>query len=182
MFLRLVDASRVTPNVVTLIGFLGVCASAALAIDRLWVPAALVFVVFGLVDSLDGTLARYQGTESEFGAFWDSTLDRLAEGVIIGAIGVVMAQDGREWFVAAAFAALTGSFMVSYARARAEGLGVEGISAGLMGRPERLVLIGTGLFLGSVGDVLPVILVILAAVSLMTAFHRVWLVWLATRP
>lgn len=176
------DASRITPNILTFIGFLGVCGAAALVLDRRWVLAALVFVTFGLVDSLDGTLARYQGTESEFGAFWDSTLDRLAEAVIIGAIGVVMAQDGREWIVAAAFAALAGSFLVSYTRARAEGLGVEGTSGGLMGRPERLVLLGAGLFLGGVGDVLPVIMIVLAAVSLMTAGQRVWTVWSATRP
>ncbi len=157
------------------------CGAAALALDRRWVMAALVFVVFGLVDSLDGALARYQGSESEFGAFWDSTLDRLAEAVIIGAIGVVMAQDGREWVVAAAFAALAGSFLVSYARARAEGLGIVGTSAGLMGRPERLLLIGAGLFMGGVGDVLPVIIVVLAVVSLLTAAQRVWVVWSATR-
>lgn len=181
LFLRLVDASRITPNVVTLIGFLGLCGAAALVLDRRWILAAAVFVVFGLVDSLDGALARYQGTESEFGAFLDSILDRLVEGVILGAIGVVMAQDGREWIVAACFGALTGSFLVSYARARAEGLGVKGTSGGLMGRPERLVLLGAGLFLGSVGEVLPAIIVLLAVLSLMTAGQRLWTVWEATR-
>ena len=84
--------------------------------------------------------------------------------------------------ILAAFAALAGSFLVSYTRARAEGLGVEGTSGGLMGRPERLVLLGAGLFLGGVGDVLPVIMIVLAAVSLMTAGQRVWTVWSATRP
>lgn len=181
LYLRAVDASRITPNVLTLIGFLGVCGAAALVLDRRWIPAAAVLVVFGLVDSLDGALARYQGTESEFGAFWDSTLDRLGEGVILGAIGVVMALDGREWIVAACFGALTGSFLVSYTRARAEGLGIEGIKGGLMGRPERLVLLGAGLFLGTVGDVLPAIIVILAVLSLMTAGHRVWMVYEAMR-
>ncbi len=179
-FLRLVDASRITPNVVTVIGFLGICVAAGLAVGRLWVLASLVFIASGLVDSLDGTLARYQGRSTDFGAFLDSTLDRLAEGVIIGAIGLTFAQDGLDWALVACFVALTASFLVSYARARAEGLGIPGSSGGLMGRPERLVIIGAGLFLGGVGDVLPVLMAILAGLSLMTAGHRILLVWRAS--
>jgi CDP-diacylglycerol--glycerol-3-phosphate 3-phosphatidyltransferase len=180
VFLAAIDRSRITPNAVTVIGFLGICAAAGLAVGRLWVVASLVFIASGLVDSLDGLLARYQGRATSFGAFLDSTLDRLAEGVIIGAIGITLAQDGTEWGLAACFAALTGSFLVSYARARAEGLGIPGSSAGLMGRPERLVLVGAGLFLGGVGDVLPVMMSVLAGLSLMTAGQRVVLVRRAT--
>jgi CDP-diacylglycerol--glycerol-3-phosphate 3-phosphatidyltransferase len=154
--------------------------AAGLALGRLWVLASLVFIASGLVDSLDGLLARYQGKVTSFGAFLDSTLDRLAEGVIIGAIGITFAQDGDDWALAACFVALTASFLVSYARARAEGLGIPGSSGGLMGRPERLVIVGTGLFLGGVGDVLVVMMTILAALSLMTAVHRVVLVWSAS--
>jgi CDP-diacylglycerol---glycerol-3-phosphate 3-phosphatidyltransferase len=144
------------------------------------VLASLVFVASGLVDSLDGTLARYQGRSTRFGAFLDSTLDRLAEGVILGAIGITLAQDGTAWAVGACFVALTGSFLVSYARARAEGLGIPGSSGGLMGRPERLVIVGAALFLGGVGDLLPVTMVVLAALSLMTAVHRIVIVWRAS--
>jgi len=180
LFLAVVDRSRITPNAVTVLGFLGICAAAGLAVARLWVVASLVFIASGLVDSLDGLLARYQGRATSFGAFLDSTLDRLAEGVIIGAIGITFAQDGMEWALAACFVALTGSFVVSYARARAEGLGIPGSSGGLMGRAERLVLIGAGLFLGGVGDVLPVMMCVLAGLSLMTAGQRVVLVWRAT--
>ena len=86
------EASRITPNAVTVIGFLGICAAAGLAIARLWVLASIVFVAAGLVDSLDGLLARHQGRVTAFGAFLDSTLDRLAEGVILGAIGITFAQ------------------------------------------------------------------------------------------
>lgn len=173
-----VDASRITPNVVTMIGFLGICGSAALALNRYWVLSALVFVASGLVDSLDGTLARYQGRSSDFGAFLDSTLDRLAEGVILGALGIAFAQDGQDWALAACFVALTASFMVSYARARAEGLGIPGSSGGLMGRPERLVIVGAALFLGGLGDLLsPVLIAVLAGLSSITAAHRVLLVW-----
>jgi CDP-diacylglycerol---glycerol-3-phosphate 3-phosphatidyltransferase len=179
--LRLVDRSRITPNAVTIIGFLGICAAAGLALARWWVPASLVFIASGLVDSLDGLLARYQNRATAFGAFLDSTLDRLAEGVIIGAIGITLAQDDDIWGLAACFVALTASFIVSYARARAEGLGIPGSSAGLMGRPERLVIVGAALFLGGVGDILPVGMAILAGLSLVTAGHRVLLVRNATR-
>ena len=142
--------------------------------------SSLLFVASGLVDSLDGLVARHQGRVSACGAFLDSTLDRLAEAVVFGAIGITFAQDGMDWALAACFAALAGSFIVSYARARAEGLGIPGTSGGLMGRPERLVIIGAGLFLGSVGDVLPVLMCILAALSLMTAAHRIVIVYQAS--
>ena len=171
------DASRITPNAVTVIGFLGICAAAGLAIARLWVLASIVFVAAGLVDSLDGLLARHQGKVTAFGAFLDSSLDRLAEGVILGAIGITFADDGNEWGLAACFVALTGSFLVSYTRARAEGLGINAASAGLMGRPERLVIVGAALFLGSLGNVTAVMMVVLAGLSLMTAAHRIYVVW-----
>lgn len=151
-----------------------------MALERYWVISALVFVASGLVDSLDGLLARHQGRVTTFGAFLDSTLDRLAEGVILGAIGITFAQDGLDWGLAACFVALTASFLVSYARARAEGLGVPGSSGGLMGRPERLVIVGTCMFMGGVGNVAPVLMGVLAGLSLVTAGHRVLVVYRAT--
>lgn len=177
---RIVDRSGITPNVITVLGFLGICAASWLALGRFWVLSSLVFIASGLVDSLDGLVARHQGRVTAFGAFLDSTLDRLAEGVIFGAIGITFAQDDLDWALAACFVALTASFLVSYARARAEGLGIPGSSGGLMGRPERLVIVGAGLFLGGVGDVLPVLVAILAGLSLMTAVHRVVLVFNAS--
>lgn len=177
---RIVDATRITPNGVTILGFLGICASAVLALERLWVISAFVFIASGLVDSLDGLLARHQGRVTTFGAFLDSTLDRLAEGVILGAIGITFAQDGLDWAVGACFVALTASFLVSYARARAEGLGIPGSSGGLMGRPERLVIVGACMFMGGVGDVTPVLMSVLAGLSLITAAHRIGLVWSAS--
>jgi CDP-diacylglycerol--glycerol-3-phosphate 3-phosphatidyltransferase len=161
---------------VTILGFLGICAAAGLVLGRYWVAGSLVFIASGLVDSLDGSLARHQGKVTAFGGFLDSTLDRLAEAVILGALGITFAQDGRDWALAACFAALAGSFLVSYARARAEGLGIRGSSGGLMGRPERLVLLGAGLFVGGLGLVLESLIVVLAVLSLMTAGHRVLIV------
>jgi len=177
---RLVDRSGITPNTITILGFLGICGAAWLALERYWVLSSLLFIASGLVDSLDGLVARHQGRATAFGAFLDSTLDRLAEAVVFGAIGITFAQDDMDWALAACFAALAGSFIVSYARARAEGLGIPGTSGGLMGRPERLVIVGAGLFLGAVGDVLPVLMVILAALSLMTAIHRIVIVYQAS--
>lgn len=175
-FVRLVASTGITPNGITLLGFAGVCAAAGLAGARQWVAASLVFVASGLVDSLDGQLARYQGKVTRFGGFLDSTLDRLAEAVLLGALGITFAIDGREWALGAAFAALAGSFLVSYARARAEALGIAGSSGGLMGRPERLLLLGAALFLGGVGLVLEVVVSVVAVLSLMTATQRVLLV------
>ncbi len=173
---RALDRAHVTPNAITLFGFVGVCVSGGLIIAEQWVPAALVFIAFGLFDPLDGHLARYQGTVSTFGAFLDSFLDRAAEAVIFGAVAVTFARDGNELGVVACFGAMAGSFLVSYARARAEGLGVSGGSGGLMGRPERLVLLGGGLFLGGVGSVLEVTVGVIAVLALLTAVERVLIV------
>jgi CDP-diacylglycerol---glycerol-3-phosphate 3-phosphatidyltransferase len=151
-----------------------VCLAAWLMIERQWLAAGFVYVAFSLGDSLDGTLARLQGRSTRFGAFLDSTLDRVAEGVILGALGVTFAQDGTEWAVAACFVALTASFIVSYTRARSEGLGVDDNKGGLMGRPERLVLTGAGIFMAPLGNVLEVLMVVLAAFSAQTAVQRIW--------
>lgn len=177
---RIVDRSGITPNGVTVAGMLGIFAASGLVLARQWVLASVVFVVSGLVDSVDGLIARHQGRSTRFGAFLDSTLDRVAEGAVLGALGVVMAQDGRDWIVAASFAALTGSFLVSYARARAEGLGIAGSSGGLMGRPERLVIVGTALFLGGLGHITEALIAVLAVLSLITAAHRMLIVYRAS--
>lgn len=176
VIVRTLDRARVAPNAITLFGFAGVCVSGGLIVAEYWVAAALVFIVFGLFDPLDGHLARYQGTVSTFGGFLDSFLDRAAEAVIFGAIAVTFARDGSEFGVIACFGAMAGSFLVSYARARAEGLGVSGGSGGLMGRPERLVLLGSGIFLGGVGSVLEVTVGVIAVLALLTALERVLIV------
>jgi CDP-diacylglycerol--glycerol-3-phosphate 3-phosphatidyltransferase len=178
---RVLDRIGLTPNGVTFIGFGGVCVAAGLLLAEQWVLGALVFIGFMLFDPLDGNLARYQGSVSSFGAWLDSFLDRAAEAVVFGAVGVVFAREGNEVAVAACFAALGGSFLVSYARARAEGLGIPGGSGGLMGRPERLVLLGGGLFLGGVGRVLEVTVIVLGALALITAVERLLIVRRETR-
>jgi CDP-diacylglycerol--glycerol-3-phosphate 3-phosphatidyltransferase len=161
-----------TPNALTVVGLAGSAAAAGLILARYWLAAAAVFAVANAMDSLDGSLARLTGRETRLGAFLDSTFDRLGEALVIGALGVTLAHDGEAWAVAAAFLALTASFLVSYTRARAEGLGVDGNRGGLMSRPERLVLTALGILLAPIDGVLEAIVVVLAALSFLTVVQR----------
>jgi len=170
---RTLMRAGVTPDALTLAGLAGAAATAGLVISRHWLIAGFVFVAASLMDMLDGSLARMSGKASDVGAFMDSTLDRLAEGLVLGAIGVVLARDGHWWAVGACFLALTASFLVSYTRARAEGLGVEGDLGGLMSRPERLVLVGAGIFLAPIGHALEIVITVLAVLSLVTVGQRI---------
>lgn len=162
----------VGPNAITVVGFAGAIATSALVVAQYWIAAGVVFLVASLSDMLDGSVARMSARVSRFGAFLDSTLDRLGEAFILGAIGVSLARNGSTWAVGMAFAALAGSFLVSYTRARAEGLGVDSNKGGLMSRPERLVLVGLGIFLGGVGPMLQIIVTILAVLTLLTVAQR----------
>jgi len=163
----------VTPNAITVAGLVGSLGTAALILERYWIAAGFVYVASSLLDSLDGAVARESGRASTFGAFFDSTLDRLAEGVVLGAIGVTLAQDDLPVAVGACFVALTGSFLVSYTRARAEGLGVTSNKGGLMSRPERIVLTAAGLFFAPFSHVLEVMVYVLAALTVLTVAQRI---------
>jgi CDP-diacylglycerol---glycerol-3-phosphate 3-phosphatidyltransferase len=144
--------TRVTPNALTA-GGVTLCALASVLVYFefrhellfFWLGAAL-FVVGSLLDILDGALARFSGKASPFGAFVDSTTDRISEAFMLGAIALVLLRDGSELGIALAVAALTGSFLVSYTRARAEALGLRG-DVGIGSRAERVVVITAGLVL-----------------------------------
>jgi CDP-diacylglycerol--glycerol-3-phosphate 3-phosphatidyltransferase len=164
-------SSPVTPNQLTALGLSMNVVAAVLLYNRAYVAAGIVFLVGSLVDILDGALARLRGTASEFGAFIDSTTDRVSEGFMLGAAALVFARDGRQWAIAAIFVALIGSFLVSYTRARAESLGLDG-KAGLMGRAERVVLLGAVLLLSPFGA-LPYGIALLAALSVFTVAQRI---------
>src|SRR5207247_7648709 len=124
--------TRVTPNALTASG-VTLCAAASVLVafeDRdellfFWL-GAVVFVIGSVLDILDGALARAGGKGTPFGAFLDSTTDRVSEGFVLGAIALVFANDRNMVAVAFAFAAVAGSFLVSYTRARAEALGLRG--------------------------------------------------------
>ena len=132
-----------TPNALTVIGFGGVCVSAALAATGNWVAAGVIGLLFAAFDMLDGALARATARVSRFGAFLDSTLDRAGEGVLYAGIvaGTVATASALPTLAALAMVA---AFLVSYTRARAEGLGFGG-DVGVAPRAERVVIMGVGL-------------------------------------
>ena len=168
----------ITPNDLTTTG-VSLCLVAAVLVpfenraDTLlvyWLAAA-VFVVGSLLDILDGALARVGGKSTPFGAFIDSTTDRVGEGAMLAAIALVFSRQGKDWAVVVAVAAVVGSFLVSYTRARAEALGLKG-DVGLGSRAERVVLITAGLVFAPWGG-LPWAIVALAATAWLTVVQRV---------
>jgi CDP-diacylglycerol--glycerol-3-phosphate 3-phosphatidyltransferase len=169
--------TRVTPNALTATG-VSLCLAAAVlvpfearsAILFYWVGAA-VFVVGSVLDILDGALARAGGKSTPFGAFLDSTTDRVGEGAMLAAIGLVFARAGNDVAVVFTVAAVAGSFLVPYVRAKAEALGLRG-DVGLGSRAERVVVITAGLVLAPWGG-LQWAIYLLAATSWVTVLQRV---------
>jgi CDP-diacylglycerol---glycerol-3-phosphate 3-phosphatidyltransferase len=172
------EEAKVTPDALTISG-VGLCIAGSVAVffeylgwGFYWLGAVL-FVVGSVLDILDGALARSRGIGSPFGAFLDSTVDRVGEGFMIAAIGLVLMRHEQMWGVALAFAAVAGSFLVSYARARAEALGLRG-DVGLGSRAERVVVITTGLVLAPINDlVLPATMALLATTAWITVVQRI---------
>ena len=172
--------TRVTPNALTTAG-VTLCAAAAVLtyfeyrneILFFWL-GAIVFVVGSILDILDGALARAGGKQTAFGSFLDSTTDRMSEGFVLGAIALVFHRHGHEVALAFTFAAVAGSFLVSYTRARAEALGLRG-DVGIGSRAERVVVITAGLMLAPWG-VLPWAIYLLTATAWITVLQRVMFV------
>jgi CDP-diacylglycerol--glycerol-3-phosphate 3-phosphatidyltransferase len=169
--------TRVTPNALTAAGVL-LCALASVLVyfeyrsELLFFWAgAVVFVIGSILDILDGALARAGGKTTPFGAFVDSTTDRISEAFMLGAIALVLTRDGSELGVGLTVAAIAGSFLVSYARARAEALGLRG-DVGIGSRAERVVVITAGLVLAPWG-VLPWAIGVLAATAWFTVLQRI---------
>jgi CDP-diacylglycerol--glycerol-3-phosphate 3-phosphatidyltransferase len=138
-----------TPNALTVIGFLGTCVAAAAAATQSWLLAGVLVIVFGIFDMFDGALARATGRASKFGAFLDSTLDRTGESLVLAGIAVGCAAVGFMEGVLLAGLAVTFASGVTYTRAKAESLGVHG-EVGIAPRPERLVLLSAGMVLAGV--------------------------------
>ena len=169
--------TRVTPNMLTGAG-VSLCAVGAVLVyfeyrdEHLffWL-GGLAFVVGSILDILDGALARAGGKQTPFGGFLDSTLDRVGEGLMLGAIALVFMRDGNEVALAFAIAAIAGSFLVPYARAKAEGLGIKG-DVGIGSRAERVTVISAGLALAPWG-LLPWAIYLLAATAWYTVVQRV---------
>jgi CDP-diacylglycerol--glycerol-3-phosphate 3-phosphatidyltransferase len=171
----------ITPNQVTVVGFALTLVAATLAAFAQLRWAGVVLIFAGTCDILDGALARSTKASYPYGAFLDSTLDRYSEGAIyIGLAAYFVSAGGplERWLVLATLAALAGSFLVSYVRARAQSLGFH-CETGLFARPERVVVTVVGLIFG--GVVLYAVIFLLAALTNLTALQRIREVWLQGR-
>jgi CDP-diacylglycerol---glycerol-3-phosphate 3-phosphatidyltransferase len=160
-----------TPNQVTVAGLSLNGVTAVLIYEEHFVWATIAFIVGSILDILDGALARSHGKLTQFGSFLDSTTDRISEGLVLGAIALVLSKQGHEAALASVFVALVGSFLVSYTRAKAEALGLSG-TVGLMGRAERIVLVAVALPFAGLGS-LPYAMYLLAALTAVTVVQRV---------
>ncbi|HET7232897.1 MAG TPA: CDP-alcohol phosphatidyltransferase family protein [Longimicrobium sp.] len=174
---------RVNPNWITTVGVL-VNALAALAFFLFYIPLGGALVLLGgFVDVVDGHVAKCAGMATVFGSFYDSTTDRIAEiMVMLGVMSLYLGKEpnlGEPWMAYVVAAALAGSLMVSYTRAKAEALGID-CKVGLMQRAERIILLGgASLFFGSWnrGVVLNWVMLAMAVLTNLTAIYRIW--WVA---
>jgi CDP-diacylglycerol--glycerol-3-phosphate 3-phosphatidyltransferase len=173
--MRGVAKTKLTPDMLTLAG-VSLCLAGAVLVGferrnemLFWLGGAL-FVIGSVADILDGALARAASKGTVFGAFLDSTFDRLGEAAMLTAIGLVFMRDGNEIALVATFAAVIGSFLVSYTRAKAEALGLRG-DIGFGSRVERVVLISVGLGLAPWG-LLQWPIYLLAATAWITVVQR----------
>jgi CDP-diacylglycerol--glycerol-3-phosphate 3-phosphatidyltransferase len=171
-------AAGVTPNMISVAGFGGNVAAGALAASGHFVWAGAVMLIFSALDLLDGALARKTGTVTKFGAVFDSVLDRLSEAAVLGGLLFHYTEaGGHTQEIVLCYAAIVGSIMVSYVRARAEGIGLT-LREGLFTRAERVILLGGALVIGH-GVVLWA-LWLLTVMSHTTAVQRVFTVWQRT--
>jgi CDP-diacylglycerol---glycerol-3-phosphate 3-phosphatidyltransferase len=182
--IRLAMALHLTPNTITVIGLsLTIVASTLIAFDVLLIGAAIL--TFGsLLDAVDGGLARAQGTGTPFGAFFDSTLDRSGEAIVFIGVGtwILRTQPDPILPMLVLMVAMAGSLLVSYAHARAQGIGL-GAEVGLAPRTERLVLVIVGVALAGLGFTVGLlgVLVILAILTVITVVQRIAHVWRLSR-
>jgi CDP-diacylglycerol---glycerol-3-phosphate 3-phosphatidyltransferase len=170
--------SRLTPNAISMAGLVGNLIAAILITQEMFVWAGVAFIIGSVMDTLDGRYSRMSGKGTMFGAFLDSTLDRIEEGVVITAIAWYFAEQGDSLAAAACVYAVLGSLMVSYTRARAEALGVE-CKVGLATRPVRVVILSIGILFAEglwLGDfeLLAPAMYVMAALTTVTVIQRVW--------
>jgi CDP-diacylglycerol---glycerol-3-phosphate 3-phosphatidyltransferase len=174
---RLIE-SRLTPNAISMTGLVGNVIAAVLVTQRYFFLAGIAFILGSVMDTLDGRYSRMSGKGTPFGAFLDSTLDRVEEGIVLTAVAAYFASRGDELAVGAVVVAVLFSLMVSYTRARAEALGVE-CKVGLATRAVRVVIISAGLLFAKgagLGDfeLLAPAIYLLAALTVITTFQRIF--------
>jgi CDP-diacylglycerol---glycerol-3-phosphate 3-phosphatidyltransferase len=175
---RLIE-SRLTPNAISLTGFFLCVVAAALILKGWWIAGGIAFIVGSICDTLDGRYSRMSGKASPFGAFLDSTLDRVEEGVVLAAVAYQFSHDpditviaSGDVAVAVLVIAVIASIMVSYTRARAEALGVE-CKVGIADRTVRVVVLSAGLVFGDLKFIEPAVY-LLAAMAVITVFQRIF--------
>jgi CDP-diacylglycerol--glycerol-3-phosphate 3-phosphatidyltransferase len=174
---RLIE-SRLTPNAISLTGFVLCVVAAVLVAERLFFLAGIVFIIGSVCDTLDGRYSRMSGKGTPFGAFLDSTLDRIEEGVVLTTVAAYFAARDMQFAVAACVVAVLASLMVSYTRARAEALGVE-CKVGIATRAVRVVILSAGLlFAKGAGladfELLAPAVYVLAGLSTITVLQRIF--------
>ena len=165
----------VSPDAVTLVGTAGSSVAALVFFSRqMWTVGVLVILAFVFSDLLDGTMARMSGRSGPWGAFLDSTLDRVADGAMFGGIVLGFASAGQLWTSGVALGCLVGGAVVSYAKARAEGLGVA-CNVGIAERAERLIIAGVAALMFGLGVpyALPAALWFLLAITWFTVGQRI---------
>ena len=174
---RLIE-SRLTPNAISLTGLVGNLVAAALILEEHFVLAGVAFILGSLCDMFDGRYSRMSGKGTPFGAFLDSTLDRIEEGIVLAAVAIWFAKSSNDVAVGATVLTVVGSYMVSYTRARAEALGVE-CKVGIASRAVRVVILSAGLLFadGEIVadlDLLEPAVYAMAALTIFTTFQRVF--------
>jgi CDP-diacylglycerol---glycerol-3-phosphate 3-phosphatidyltransferase len=174
---RLIE-SRLTPNAISMTGLVGNVVAAVLVTQRLFFLAGVAFILGSVMDTLDGRYSRMSGKGTPFGAFLDSTLDRIEEGIVLTAVAAYFSTRGDDLAVAAVVVAVLASLMVSYTRARAEALGVE-CKVGIASRAVRVVILSIGLVFAKgagIGDfeLLAPAVYVLAVLSTITVFQRIF--------
>jgi CDP-diacylglycerol--glycerol-3-phosphate 3-phosphatidyltransferase len=167
-----------TPNAISVTGLIGNIVAAVLIWQEHFVLGGIAFILGSVMDTLDGRYSRMSGKGTTFGAFLDSTLDRIEEGIVLTAVVMVYAKHGDDINAGIAALAAVSSLLVSYTRARAEGLGLDG-KAGVGSRAVRVVILSIGLVLG--GDelidglnLLDASIWVLAALGVFTTLQRMW--------
>jgi len=175
-FMTMLSKFRVTPDTLTWIGLATNIIAAGFIAKGYLIAGGILVLVAGLFDILDGALARFTNKTTVFGGFLDSTFDRLSEAVVFIGVLILYAPLGDVLMVAVIFVAMIGSFLTSYVRARAEGLGLA-CSVGLFTRAERVIILCLGLLF----DKILIALAILVILSFTTVGQRLFHVWQQTR-
>ena len=169
--------SRLTPNAISMTGLALCIVAAVLVWEEQWILGGLAFIIGSGCDTLDGRYSRMSGKGTPFGAFLDSTLDRIEEGIVLAAVAYTFAKDGQDVEAAICVLAVLASLMVSYTRARAEALGVE-CKVGIGSRAVRVVVLSIGLLFADgmgLGDfsLLAASVYVLAGMGIITVAQRI---------